>query len=113
MRRLPHHRRVREDAVQGTDVDLRIAQTFAWYERAVEAGDRADVAAARLALCLLLERSGWQPPGEVRDQMWRDRKVLREHEQGRGRDLGEPPLRPPSHRPPGSPRAVVAHSAAG
>ena len=99
--------------MQVTDVDGRIAHTFAWFERAVEAGDRDDIAAARLALCLMLERSGWEPPGEVRDQMWRDRKVLRELEQRRGRDLAEPLLRAPSHRPPGSTRAVVARSVAG
>ena len=99
--------------MQGTDADRRLADAFAWYERAVEAGERDDVVAARLSLSLLLERSGWEVPGEVRDQMWRDRKALREIEQGRSRDVGEMVLRPPSHRPPGSPRAVLSRSAAG
>lgn len=96
-----------------SEADLRLERAFAWYERAFGTGDRADLVAARLSLCLLLERSGWELPGEVRDQVWRDRKALREIEQGRTRDAGEVVLRPPSHRPPGSPRAVLPSSAAG
>lgn len=99
--------------MQGTEADRRLAETFARYERAVETGDRAELCAARLLLCLVLERTGWEPPAEVRDQKWRDRKALRQLEQEPAHDVVEPVLRPPSHRPPGSPRAVLPFSATG
>lgn len=95
------------------EADLQLERAFASYERAIGTGARADIAAARLSLCLLLERSGWELPREVRDQVWRDRKALRELEQQPSRDTAEAVLRPATHRPPGSPRAVLPYSAAG
>ena len=65
------------------DPDLRLERAFARYERAVEQGERVDLVSARMSLCLLLGLSGWEPPLEVRDQMWRDRRSLTELERAR------------------------------
>ena len=78
-----------------------VREAFRAYEAAVEAGDRAEVAAARMSLCATLQSTGWVPPQEVRDQLWRDQKLVREREQERAVGLGEL-FRMPSHRPPAS-----------
>ena len=95
-----------------TAPDRALAEAFARYERALDLGRRTELAAARMALCQLLERTGWEPPAEVRDQMWRDRRTLRDLGQEQERDAPAV-VPPPSHRPPGSARAVGRAGAAG
>lgn len=77
------------------DEQRRIQAAFTRYEAAQLGGDRQELSTSRLRLTQLLEQSGWTVPGEVREQMRRDEKVLRR--------LAEPDavidlLRAPSHR---------------
>ena len=88
--------------MHGTEADLRLERAFAPYERAVQQGERVELVSARMSLCLLLGRSGWEPPPEVRDQMWRDRRSLSQLERAREESDVDETVRSPSHRPPGS-----------
>lgn len=82
--------------------DQLLSHAFARYERAVASGPRGELVAARAALCVALEESGAALPVPVRDQLWRDQKLLRELQ--RERTSGAAGLvRPPSHRPASSP----------
>lgn len=83
------------------DQRARLRQAFGDYERALQEGERVDVVRARLALCTALADTGWEPPVEVADQVWRDRRTLRELEVEQ-RSAPSEELRPPSHRPPDS-----------
>lgn len=83
--------------------DQLLSDAFTRYERAVASGPRAELVAARAALCVALEESGAALPVEVRDQLWRDQKLLRELQSERASDAAEL-VRLPSHRPAASPQ---------
>lgn len=95
-----------------SDADLRLESAFARYETAVQQGERVELVSARMSLCLLLELSGWEPPPEVRDQMWRDRRSLAELERSREESAVERGLRAASHRPLGSQGTFTPHASA-
>ena len=87
-------------------VEQRLLDALSRYERAADAGPRAELVAARAALCALLEASGMELPPEVRDQMWRDQKVLRELDEQRVAAVSGL-IRVPSHRPADSVRPTA------
>lgn len=76
----------------------RLDEAFTRFETAQVGGDRQAVSTARLALCRLLEATGWSVPAEVRQQMLRDEKVLRRLAEAEPAALIDGLLRPPSHR---------------
>ena len=80
-----------------------LAAAFARYEAALASGEQARLVLARVSLISQLQAGGWQPPPEVLDQMWRDRRALRELEHERPVDVADV-LRVPSHRPAASRR---------
>lgn len=54
-----------------------LEDVFTRYEEAQSARDRQEQLTARLALCVALIDSGWEPPTAVREQMDRDERALR------------------------------------
>lgn len=84
------------DGVQGEQA---LAEAYEQYEAALASGDHARVVLARVSLIAQLQATGWEPPPEVLDQMWRDRRALREIEHERVVEVADV-LRLPSHRPP-------------
>ena len=76
----------------------RLDEAYSRFEAAQVGGDRQAVSTARLALCRLLEATGWTVPVEVRQQMLRDEKVLRRLTDAEPEALVDGLLRAPSHR---------------